>query len=788
VQAGGGVWDELIYNSWDVGAGVAGEIDTAIGVFAQGHIGTDADGTVARITLTAGENEGETRVVFRPDEGDTKSTFLSDMSGNAVWPYKVDSQTIVIDGTPPLVSVLQPNGGEVLLGGEVYEIRWTASDAHLGLYPISIEYSPDDGSTWVPIASNEPNDGTYDWPVPLIDTNRALLRITAVDRAHNEATSVSEAHFVIDASPPSLNVDSAVQSVGSPPFNAPGFTYTRLVSGGARTLSGASFSPDGRRVAYIDRSSGPHADYYIKVLDRSTGMITAIAGDIRDGSGTGFCAYLPPYFSADGRKIAWTKLNYDTANWVLVYDIDSNTGRAYRAPSEQMPPDLANSDFFGSFTDRWIAWDWNEPTWESDLYTYAATAVGPLWYWMRCDNLTNTPYYSEYEPDSDRAGRRIVYWSGRTPSEMTDTVHMLSWNGFGWVRDAGFNPIVGANWPHWTADETEICATWYSSNPGLGQGDLYVYDTAGNFKFDLTGPAVGTNRYRQSFGFNAAVGPSGAGREYLFVSDAANPYGGTDIWVARRTPELLYSYRSGPDDVATQGAVYIKVGAADIASGLAGPPEVAVTDSAGTPLPVSYLGPDPTGAFHYSVTVTSTTANGMAAVTSSVRDRAGRTSRDTDYFDINKNRITGRVSFETLSSASYSFCRSVTFTATNASGTPLRTWTQTLAFSNDPGAQTASAEYTLDMVPAQTAALSAKAAFSLRSRRQVVADGDGQAAVDFTILPGDLDGSNTVNMLDYSVMKSKWMSTDTQADLNGDGAVQMLDYSIMKIDWYTTGQ
>ena len=53
VVEGGGVWDQLIYNSWDVGSGVAGEIDTAIGVNAQGAVGTDANGTVAIITLDA---------------------------------------------------------------------------------------------------------------------------------------------------------------------------------------------------------------------------------------------------------------------------------------------------------------------------------------------------------------------------------------------------------------------------------------------------------------------------------------------------------------------------------------------------------------------------------------------------------------------------------------------------------------------------------------------------------------------------------------------------------------
>ena len=147
VQPGGGVWDQLIYNSWDVGAGIQGEIDTAIGLDAQGAVGTEADATVARITLTAGPHDGSTRVIFRPDIDDVESTFFSDILGQPLYPtVKTDSQWIVIDGADPIVYVVQPNGGETLLGGRVYDIRWVASDLNFGADAIGIEYSPDGGA------------------------------------------------------------------------------------------------------------------------------------------------------------------------------------------------------------------------------------------------------------------------------------------------------------------------------------------------------------------------------------------------------------------------------------------------------------------------------------------------------------------------------------------------------------------------------------------------------------------------------------------------------------------
>lgn len=121
VAPGGGPWDLLIYNSWDVGSGVPGEIDTAIGVNAQGMVGTQADGTVAIITLTPTGFEGVTQVVFRPDAvpdpGLIESTFLSNLLWQPVWPFKSDSQEIVIDGTAPAVDTIsaKQNGTELLV-------------------------------------------------------------------------------------------------------------------------------------------------------------------------------------------------------------------------------------------------------------------------------------------------------------------------------------------------------------------------------------------------------------------------------------------------------------------------------------------------------------------------------------------------------------------------------------------------------------------------------------------------------------------------------------------------
>jgi hypothetical protein len=98
VVPGGGVWTELLYNVWTTG----GDLDVAVGVDLTVPGGTQADGTVAKFTLTPTGTEGATQMVFRPDDGDTSSTFFSGVDYEALYPNKVDSANIIIDGTAPL--------------------------------------------------------------------------------------------------------------------------------------------------------------------------------------------------------------------------------------------------------------------------------------------------------------------------------------------------------------------------------------------------------------------------------------------------------------------------------------------------------------------------------------------------------------------------------------------------------------------------------------------------------------------------------------------------------------
>lgn len=71
-----------------------------------------------------------------------------------------------------------PDGGEQLLRGEPFDIRWTTAGALTGVREVKIELSTDGGETWSPIADTAPNTGTFTWKVPALDTKSALVRVS----------------------------------------------------------------------------------------------------------------------------------------------------------------------------------------------------------------------------------------------------------------------------------------------------------------------------------------------------------------------------------------------------------------------------------------------------------------------------------------------------------------------------------------------------------------------------------------------------------------------------------
>lgn len=105
--------------------------------------------------------------------------------------------------SPPKVSVLAPNGGERWSG--VQTIQWAAVDSDGDPLSFLIQYSPDDGASWVPIASNvRGTEYAIDTSI-LPGGTMGRIRVVATDGV-NTAEDISDAAFSLARKPPEIRL------------------------------------------------------------------------------------------------------------------------------------------------------------------------------------------------------------------------------------------------------------------------------------------------------------------------------------------------------------------------------------------------------------------------------------------------------------------------------------------------------------------------------------------------------------------------------------------------------
>ena len=232
--------------------------------------------------------------------------------------------------------------------------------------------------------------------------------------------------------------------------------------------------------------------------------------------------------------------------------------------------------------------------------------------------------------------------------------------------------------------------------------------------------------------------------------------------------------------VAVRGTVNIRVTATD--DGCAALLEPIVTVEGMGPASLTGYSAE-FDTYDYSVGVGPGTANGPHVITVTATDELGNTvTNPNSSICINKNQITGRVELQGFVGGT----RAVTFVATDGTAV-LKSWTADLT-----GFSGGQADFTLTNAPAGMNGLSAKTAWSLRQKLACELDGGGDSIADFTgdnkLKAGDINEDNSVNILDYGILKKYWFSSNPSADLDGNGTVQVADYVLIKTNWFQVGE
>jgi|GEM_PF-2473846 len=101
------------------------------------------------------------------------------------------------DTVPPLITVLYPNGGEILSANDTINVRFNITD-NSGISWIYFSYSLDSGLTYVKLDSISHSDSIFTWIIPDTSSQKALFKIEARDYVWNYSFDVSDSIFTIE--------------------------------------------------------------------------------------------------------------------------------------------------------------------------------------------------------------------------------------------------------------------------------------------------------------------------------------------------------------------------------------------------------------------------------------------------------------------------------------------------------------------------------------------------------------------------------------------------------------
>ncbi|MCK6455614.1 MAG: hypothetical protein L6Q92_03675 [Phycisphaerae bacterium] len=155
---------------------------------------SDADGytTLTEVTDTTNYSNTPTFPGLTPSNVGS----VSNVTVSEIQPYLVP--VLAPDITPPVVTVLSPNGGETGTGNASMLVQWTATDTG-GIASIDLLLSDNNGATYRPLFLSLPHTGSKTIFLPNRPTTTALVRVRARDNAGNVGQDSSNAVFTVIA-------------------------------------------------------------------------------------------------------------------------------------------------------------------------------------------------------------------------------------------------------------------------------------------------------------------------------------------------------------------------------------------------------------------------------------------------------------------------------------------------------------------------------------------------------------------------------------------------------------
>ena len=156
-------------------------------------------GTTKSINWTSSNVDGDVSILLWDEDNQNTTTIESSTPNDGSYSWTVagtDEQNVkvrvrsnsytsvmgesagAVELVDSLITVLSPNGGEVILTGASTNITWQSYNVPEG--NVMIELSRDSGATWETIAASTANDGQATWICTSPLSSRCLIRITSL--------------------------------------------------------------------------------------------------------------------------------------------------------------------------------------------------------------------------------------------------------------------------------------------------------------------------------------------------------------------------------------------------------------------------------------------------------------------------------------------------------------------------------------------------------------------------------------------------------------------------------
>jgi len=157
------------------------------------------DATWLSLNPTNGTNSGTVTLsvnIAGLPEGTYNATITVTAAGATNSPVSIPV-TLTVNAPSIMITLLAPNGGEVIPSGSTYTIRWNAPPTAV---KFTLRYSINNGSTWILIANNV-RGSSYNWrvPKPLNNKRTCLVKVVGFNSAGTKVgEDISDSTFTIE--------------------------------------------------------------------------------------------------------------------------------------------------------------------------------------------------------------------------------------------------------------------------------------------------------------------------------------------------------------------------------------------------------------------------------------------------------------------------------------------------------------------------------------------------------------------------------------------------------------